>query len=151
MVTGNPLLGDRTDRPDISTGRESQVSTQHAVAAALVTGKAGVEQFTDACVNDPAVRALRGKVSVVRDESFANIAAAVEITTADGKTHQVAQKAARGSEANPMSDKDLEDKLRNAAAMAIPHNDISPLIDAIWQLDAGAPISGLAALTVPRG
>ncbi len=151
VVTGNPLLGIRTDRPDIATGRESQVSTQHAVAAALVTGQAGVEQYTDACVNDPAVRALRGKVSVVRDESFANIAAAVEITTADGATHRVAQKASRGSEANPMSDKDLEDKLRNAAAMAIPHNDVSPLIDAIWQLDAGAPISGLAALTVPRG
>jgi 2-methylcitrate dehydratase PrpD len=151
VVTGNPLLAIRTDRPDIATGRESQVSTQHAVAAALVTGEAGVAQFTDACVNDPAVRALRGKVSVVRDESFANIAAAVEITTADGTTHKVEQQASRGSEANPMSDQDLEDKLRAAAAMAIPRNDVSPLIDAVWQLDTGAPISGLAALTVPRG
>jgi 2-methylcitrate dehydratase PrpD len=150
VVTGNPLLAVRTDRPEIATGRQSQVSTQHAVAAALVTGQAGVAQFTDACVNDPAVRALRGKVSVVRDESFATIAAAVEITTADGATHKVAQKASRGSEANPMSDQDLEDKLRSAAAMAIPHNDVSPLIDAIWQLDTSAPISGLAALTVPR-
>jgi 2-methylcitrate dehydratase PrpD len=151
VVTGNPLLAIRTDRPDIATGRESQVSTQHAVAAALVTGQAGVEQFTDTCVNDPAVRALRGRVSVVRDESFANIAAAVEITTADGATHKIAQQASRGSEANPMSDKDLEDKLRAAAAMAIPRNDVSPLIDAIWQLDSSAPISGLAAFTVPRG
>jgi 2-methylcitrate dehydratase PrpD len=150
VVTGNPLLAIRTDRPRITTGRESQVSTQHAVAAALVTGQAGVAQFTDACVNDPAVRALRGKVSVVRDESFATIAAAVEIAMADGTTHKVAQKASRGSEANPMSDKDLEDKLRSAAAMAIPHNDVSPLIDAIWQLDTSAPISGLAALSVPR-
>jgi len=32
LVSGNPLLGVRTDRPNISTGRESQVSTQHAVA-----------------------------------------------------------------------------------------------------------------------
>jgi 2-methylcitrate dehydratase PrpD len=40
VVRGNPLLSDRTDRPDISTGRESQVSVQHAVAAALVTGEA---------------------------------------------------------------------------------------------------------------
>jgi 2-methylcitrate dehydratase PrpD len=150
VVTGNPLLAVRTDRPDIATGRESQVSTQHAVAAGLVTGQAGVAQFTDACVNDPAVRALRGKVSVVRDESFATIAAAVEITTADSVTHKVAQNASRGSEANPMSDKDLEDKLRTAAAMAIPHNDVSPLIDAIWQLDTSETISGLAAFTVPR-
>ncbi len=150
IVTGNPLLAARTDRPNISTGREAQVSTQHAVAAALVTGKAGVEQFTDACVNDAEVLALRGKVSVVRDEGFPTTSAAVEITTADGKAHQVSQAAACGSEANPMSDKDLEDKLRLAAADAIPGNDIAPLIRAIWQLDESEDISGLASLTVPR-
>ena len=54
-VRGNPLLLQRTDRPDVASGREAQVSLQHAVAAALVTGKAGLDQFTDACVNDPAV------------------------------------------------------------------------------------------------
>jgi D-isomer specific 2-hydroxyacid dehydrogenase, NAD binding domain/MmgE/PrpD N-terminal domain/MmgE/PrpD C-terminal domain len=43
-VFGNPLLAARTDRPNISTGGQSQVSVQHAVAAALVTGKAGVAQ-----------------------------------------------------------------------------------------------------------
>ena len=61
---GNPLLLQRTDRPEITTGRESQVSLQHAVAAALVRGKAGLAQFTDACVADPAISALRRKVEV---------------------------------------------------------------------------------------
>ena len=75
VVRGNPLLGLRADRPDISTGRELQVSVQHAVAAALVTGKAGLEQFTDACVRDERVQALRGKVVVERDEAFSTIAA----------------------------------------------------------------------------
>ena len=55
-VRGNPLLLQRTDRPEVATGRELQVSLQHAVAAALVLGKAGLDQFTDACVNDPAVK-----------------------------------------------------------------------------------------------
>jgi 2-methylcitrate dehydratase PrpD len=150
-VTGNPLLAIRTDRPNISTSGQSQVSVQHAVAAALVTGKAGVEQFTDACVHDPRVRALRGKVEVARDESFATVAAAVEITTADGKIHKLSITAARGSDANPMSDQDLEDKLRNAAAAAIPGNDIAPLVDAIWTLDKSADVAELAALAVPRG
>ena len=49
-------------RRDIATGRESQVSLQHAVAAALVLGKAGLDQFTDTCVNDPAVLAMRRKM-----------------------------------------------------------------------------------------
>ena len=69
-VTGNPLLGMRTDRPNISTSGQSQVSVQHAVAAALVTGKAGVEQFTDACVHDPRVQALRSKVEVRARREF---------------------------------------------------------------------------------
>ena len=150
VVRGNPLLGLRTDRPDISTGRELQVSVQHAVAAALVTGKAGLDQFTDACVRDPKVLALRSKVEVERDDAFSTIAAAVEITTADGTVHKLSQPAARGSDVNPMSDVDLEAKLRTAAAGWDPRYDVKPLIAAIWALDECTDASGLAALAVPR-
>jgi 2-methylcitrate dehydratase PrpD len=149
-VAGNPLLGIRTDRPKISTSAQSQVSVQHAVAAALITGKAGVEQFADSCVNDPKVQALRGKVEVLRDEKFATVAAAVEIATADGKVHKLSTAAARGSDDNPMSDKDLEEKLRTAVAGWNPRHDIAPLIDAIWALDRSEDTSKLAALTVAR-
>ena len=41
VLRGHPLLSDRTDRPDIATGRESQVSVQHAIAAALLLGTGG--------------------------------------------------------------------------------------------------------------
>jgi 2-methylcitrate dehydratase PrpD len=122
---------------------------QHAVAAALVTGKAGVEQFADACVHDPRVAALRGKVTVTRDDSFATTAAAVEIATADGKLHKLHQRAARGSDDNPMTDRELEDKLREAAR-AVPRNDVAALIEAIWTVDDCADIAKLTALTVPQ-
>ncbi len=150
VVRGHPLLAVRTDRPDIATGREAQVSVQHAVAAALVTGQAGLEQFTDACVRDPRVQALRSKVEVLRDESFSTIAASVEITTADGKVHRLAQAAARGSDVNPLSDTDLEGKLRMLAAGWDPHYDATPLIDAIWALDRSTDAGKLASLVVPR-
>jgi len=150
VVTGNPLLALRADRPEISSGRESQVSVQHAVAAALVTGRAGIDEFTDACVQNPQVLALRRKVAVVREESFATTAAAVEIATADGQTHRLSQAAARGSRDNPMSDTDLEDKLRQAAAAVMPGHDVAALIEAIWTLDDSNDVSTLAALTAPR-
>lgn len=150
VVRGNPLLAARTDRPEISTGRESQVSVQHAVAAALVTGKAGIDQFTDACVRDPRVLALRKQVEVLRDEAFSTIAAAVEISSADGTIHKLSQPAARGSDINPMSDADLEAKLRTSAADWDPRYDVEPLIAAIWALDRSADVSGLASLAVPR-
>ena len=150
VVRGHPLLSVRTDRPDISTGRESQVSVQHAVAAALVTGKAGLDQFSDACVRDPRVLALRSKVELLRDSAYSTIAAAVEITTLDGMTHKLSQPAARGSDVNPMSDSELEGKLRTAAAGWDPRHDITPLIDAIWSLDRSSDVSKLASLAVPR-
>ena len=149
VVRGNPLLSIRADRPNISTGREAQVSVQHAVAAALVFGKAGLDQFTDSCVRDGNVLKLRSKVEVLRDESLSTIAAAVEVTTADGRTHKLTQTAARGSDVNPLSDRNLEDKLRAAAAGWNPGHDVTPLIDAIWTIDESSDVSGLASLTVP--
>jgi 2-methylcitrate dehydratase PrpD len=150
VVRGNQLLAHRTDRPEISTGRESQVSVQHAVAAALVHGKAGIDQFTDACVNDPRVGSLRRKVEVLRDETFSTIAAAVEITSADGTVHRLAQSAARGSDVNPMSDADLEQKLRTVTASWNPKADAGPLIDEVWSLDKSDDVSRLTSLAVPN-
>ena len=58
--------------------------------------------------------------------------------------------AARGSAQNPMSDADLEAKLRTAAAGWNVQHDVTPLIDAIWALDSNADVSKLASLAVPR-
>jgi len=150
-VRGNPLLLQRTDRPDISTGRESQVSLQHAVAAALVLGKAGLEQFTDACVNNPAVLEMRRKVEVASDPKISTIAVEMDFWTKDGKKHSVSTQAARGSSSNPLTDEEIEEKLRAEAGDWRPGHDIQPLIDAVWALDRNSDVSNLAAMTVPRG
>jgi 2-methylcitrate dehydratase PrpD len=127
-------------------------------AAFLNAAGANVFDFCDthvrtvihACVNDPAVLGLRGKVIVEGDPAISTVAVAVDIT-AGGKTHNLAQAAARGGDRNPMSDKDLEDKLRTAAAGWDPRHDIAPLIDAVWALEQSADVSKLASLAVPRG
>ncbi len=149
-VRGNPLLLQRTDRPEVATGRESQVSLQHAVAAALVQGKAGLDQFTDACVNDPAVKEMRRKIEVASDPALSTIAAEMDFFTADGKKHSVTTQAARGSSSNPMKDTEIEDKLRAEAGRWRPGHDIQPLIDAVWTLEKSSDVSNLAAMTVPR-
>ena len=150
VVRGHPLLSHRTDRPDVSTGSESQVSVQHAVAAALVHGEAGLDQFSDECVRDPQVIAMRRRVEVIRDPAIATVAAAVELSTRDGTTHSLSTSAARGSPSNPMRDQDVEDKLRTIAASWRADHGVQPLIDAIWTLEKSSDVSGLLALTVPR-
>jgi 2-methylcitrate dehydratase PrpD len=148
VARGNPLLLQRTDRPDVRTGREAQVSLQHAVAAALVRGKAGLDQFTDACVNDPAVSAMRRKVEVTAKPGLSTIAAEMDFVTADGRTHTVSTQAARGSAANPLKDTEIEDKLRTEADSWQKGHDIQKLIDAVWAVDRSEDVSTLAAFAV---
>ena len=150
LARGNPLLVQRTDRPEVATGRESQVSLQHAVAAALVLGKAGLEQFTDACVNDPQVSAMRRRIFVESAPDISTIAVEMEFKTADGKVQKMATQAAKGSAANPLKDAEIERKLRDEAKSWNAKHDIQPLIDAVWSLDKSTDASTLAALTTPR-
>ena len=148
-VRGNPLMLQRTDRPEPATGREAQVSLQHAVAAALLRGKAGLEEFTNACVDDPAIKALRRKVEVAADPAISTIAVEVDFFTGDGRKHGVSTAAARGSSANPLNDAEIEQKLLDEAKSWRPGHDVRPLIDAVWSLETCADVSTLAAMTVP--
>ncbi len=148
-VRGNPLLLQRTDRADITTGREAQVSLQHCVAAALVLGKAGLDQLTDACVADPAIKALRAQFECASDDGISTIAAEMDIWTVDGKKHALSTQAARGSSSNPLKDAEIEAKLRDEARRWEPDHDIQPLIDAVWALDRSEDVSSLLALGVP--
>ena len=147
---GNPLLLQRASRPDVSTGREAQVSLQHAVAAALVHGKAGLDQFTDACVNDPATIEMRRRIEVTADPRISTIAVEMELWTTDGTHHRASTKAARGSPSNPMKDSEVEAKLRAEAGRWRPGYDVQPLIDAVWSLEKSGDVASLAAMTTPR-
>jgi 2-methylcitrate dehydratase PrpD len=148
-IRGNPLLLQRTDRPNVASGREAQVSLQHAVAAALVRGKAGLAEFTDACVADLAVADLRKRIAVAADPDLSTIAVDMEIRTRDGKTQAVATRAARGSAANPLKDSEIEAKLLAEAASWRPGHDVKPLIDAVWSLERLDDAARLAAMTIP--
>jgi 2-methylcitrate dehydratase PrpD len=150
VVRGHPLLKQRTDRPEIDTGRVAQVSVQHGVAVSLIYGDAALERYTDACVREPAVAALRRKVTVEVDENIAAEGAAVSITMADGTRHDLTVKHARGSAQRPMSDAELEEKFRINARGWNPDHDVDALIKAVWDLDRSDDVGAIMALTVPR-
>jgi 2-methylcitrate dehydratase PrpD len=135
MVKGHPLLRERADRPNVTTGVEAQVSLQHSVAVAFLYGAAGVKEYSDACVNDPAVLALRAKVAAEDDASIPPDGAVVTLRTASGDMRSAHIAHARGSLARPLSDRELEAKLRDLAAYGAPGVDAGRLIDAIWTLD----------------
>lgn len=150
VVRGHPLLGQRTNRPNVTTGREAQVSAQHSVAIALLRGAAGLEQYSDAAVRDPAVLDLRRKVRVQDDPSMTIEAAEVIIALRDGKVLRKLVEQAHGGEKDPLSDAELEAKLRDLAAFGKSGCDTAALIDAVWSLDRNTHAGSVMALAVPR-
>ncbi|WP_133647102.1 MmgE/PrpD family protein [Paraburkholderia flava] len=135
-LTGHPLLRARTDRPNPKSGREAQVSAQHAVAVALATGRAGLAEFSDAAVADPALSAFGARVAFVDDPQFEVESAQVVLHLVSGRTLACKVDAARGSLAAPLTDHELEAKLATLAAYGGSTVDPQPLLASLWSLDA---------------
>jgi 2-methylcitrate dehydratase PrpD len=150
VVRGNPLLSQRTDRPHVTTGREAQVSTQHSVAVALLFGKAGLQEYTDACVQDAGVRSLRSRVVMERDPAIPAASAIVRIFTRDGREHGTTIDHAYGSAQRPMTDQDLEKKLRELAVPVLGERKPGDLIDAVWSLEKRDDASEVLRFAVPE-
>jgi len=104
-VTLHPLAIERGDRPHPRDGTEARLSAQHCAAVALLYGKAGVEQFTDAAVADPEARRLRERVTIKPDGGLDKMACVLEV---DGRVKQAELRLA-------MSDAELEAKFRALA------------------------------------
>ena len=147
---GHPLLGQRADRPNVATGREAQVSAQHAVAVCLMHGRAGLEEFSDAAVSDARIQALRKKVSIVDAPDIAVEGVRVVAERSDGTEETVIVDHALGTDARPLSDADLEEKCRSLAAFGAPAcKQTDALIDLVWGLDEQEDASALMRLVTP--
>jgi 2-methylcitrate dehydratase PrpD len=148
-VRGHPLLRERTDRPAPETGRTARVSLQHSVAVAFLHGAAGLAQYEDRCVADPAVHALRAKIAVEEDESVPVEAAIVTVRLSDGMTLFEHVRDGRGTPGRPMSDADLDAKVRELAAAA-PFVDAAGLIAAIRGIEAEPDAGRIVRMTIPK-
>jgi len=145
-VRGHPLLRQRTDRKRPRSGSEAQVSLQHTAAVCMLHGKADVAEYTDARANEPAVQAFGERVEVHDDPALPVEAIAVSLRTTDGRTLTHAVEHAVGSLGRPMTDAQIEEKVRTHAAMNAPAVAVDRLIDAVWALDRADDAGAIARL-----
>lgn len=148
-VRGNPLLGERADRPTPRTGREASLSVQHCCAVAFVDSAAGLRQFTDAAVAQPAVLALRARVEMQRDPSVGAEEAHVTVRTASGASYTKHVPHLRGSLQCPMTDAELEAKFLDQARIGAPACGAKSLIDALWHIEELDDVAKLMPMLVP--
>jgi len=148
-VRGNPLLRERADRPAPRGSGEASVSVHHCCAVAFIHGAAGVRQFTDEAVAQPAVRALRAKVAMTEDAAVGIEEAYVIVRTRSGASYEKHIPHLRGGLQCPMSDAELEAKFLDQAALGAPGCDAKRIIDAIWHIDKLDDVAGLVRMMVP--
>jgi len=145
-LSGHPLLRQRADRPQVSTGRLSQVSAQHAIAIALRRGQAGLAEFSDEAVTETLRDGIRPRVVFIDDASRAVDSVLFSATTVDGQRCEFDITCAKGGSLNPMSDTDLEAKLDTACAYRGLSLDCGAIADAVWSLDAAENAAGFMPL-----
>jgi len=149
-VQGSALLLARGDRP-VRNERDARVSIHHCAACALLLGRAGVPEFAEPMVFRPDIVSLRQKVKAELDASLPDGAARVSIQLASGKMLSETVRAARGSVVDPLSDLDIEAKLRDCSRSSGTDWNPDTVIEDVWRLDTLADVSSLMSVGNGRG
>jgi 2-methylcitrate dehydratase PrpD len=147
----HPLVLELTGKKTPQVGLEGKFSVFHSAAVAIIHGEGGEDVYSDACVRDPQVIALRDKVSAAVDKSVHEDAAHVTIKLKDGRTLEKHVEHAIGSLARPMSDADLEAKFRKFAQGILPAAGTDALIKLCWTLEKLESAGDIARAAVPAG
>ncbi|WIW89428.1 MmgE/PrpD family protein [Sphingobium sp. V4] len=143
-----PVAVDVAGNMGPTTPYEAKFSIGFCVATALVFGEVGPAAFTFERLADPALRALRGRVTLTRSSRFeaefpAMRGAAIEIETADGRRLRHDQPTRLGSPEFPVTDEQLSDKFRRLAGATL--GDLTDsVLDGLWTTAQG-PRAGLEA------
>ena len=103
------------DHTEIPGSYSAKMSIPYATAAGLLYGRAGLQEFTDEAVRDPAIQALTKKVRVTADETLSRVfpeiqAAVVEIRSGDGSVYSDRVDFPKGEPENPLSDQEFRER-----------------------------------------
>jgi 2-methylcitrate dehydratase PrpD len=141
----HPLVLELTGKRTPQTGLEGKFSVYFAVAVAIVAGAAGVKQFSDEWVRQPAVVALRDRVVATADPKIGEAQARAVITLKDGQRLEKFVEHAVGSVEQPMSDADLDAKVRDLCEGILPPVQTARLIDVCRGIERQPEARAIAA------
>jgi 2-methylcitrate dehydratase PrpD len=146
-----PLVLDLCNQQNITRGLQGKFSVYHGVAVGLVRGKAGLEEYRDRAVNDPEIKRVRENATATGDASLTPDQVHVEVDLADGRRieHFVAQSL--GNIHRPLSDRQLEDKFRDQARLALPDSQVDAVVRSCWSLADLDDVREVIDAAVPAG
>jgi 2-methylcitrate dehydratase PrpD len=136
-----PLVLDLCNQTNITKGLQGKFSVYHGAAVGLVRGKAGIREYTDEAVNDPAVKRVRELATAVGDPSITEDQAHIEVELASGERITEFVEQSLGNVHRPLTDAQLEEKFRDQA-----HGNVDEAIRLCWRIDELADVNELIRL-----
>jgi len=130
-----PLVLDLCNQQNITKGLQGKFSVYHGAAVGLVRGKAGIQEYTDEAVNDPAVKRVRERATATGDASLTDDQAYIEVELTNGTKLEKLIEASLGNLARPLSDRQLDAKFRDQGVLALPIAQVDRMIDLCWRID----------------
>ena len=144
-----PLVLDLCNQQGISTGLQGKFSVYHGAAIGLVRGKAGVQEYTDAAVNDPDIKRVREIATATADPAVTEDQAGIEVELRDGRRLSLFVEQSLGNINKPLSDRQLDAKFCDQAVANLPAGDVERLIELTWKLEELADVSEIVQAAVP--
>ena len=131
------------DRP--ASGLEGKFSMPFCAAAAIVSGRVGIDTFEDAAMRDPRITAMLSRVTMQVDETLNKAAptlsqARVQIRLNDGREIAADANGARGYPDRPASDEELAAKFMACAGRALTREASSALLAALKSIESVADV-----------
>jgi 2-methylcitrate dehydratase PrpD len=111
------------DHTEISGITSAKMSTPYSVAVALITGKAGMDEFSEKYISNPDILDLNRKVKVVEDAELTKLvpgkrAARAEVKMHNGRIFSDQVDLPKGEPENPLTQQELADKFIALAMFA---------------------------------
>lgn len=149
-VNGNEIHERQLSRFPVNTVLEAQFSLPYTLAAALVTGSAGLDQYTLAAIKRAEIAPLAERVTVRRDPSIAETGEPrLEFALNDGRILIETVHVPKGHPKNPLTLEELTTKFRTNAGLVLPGEKVAGLTDAMIHLEELPDVRPLVASLDP--
>jgi 2-methylcitrate dehydratase PrpD len=148
-LTVSPHVLELTGKKTPQVGLEGKFSIYHSAAIAVLFGAAGEKEYSDECVRDPRVVALRERVQPTIDPKMRDDEARVKITLKDGRVLQKHVTHAIGSLERPMSDADLNSKFHVLADDILGREHAQRLLALTWDMETLADAADICRMSAP--
>ncbi|ULA69718.1 MAG: putative 2-methylcitrate dehydratase 1 [Nitrospira sp.] len=145
------IIGRDPEKWQPATRETADHSFPYCVAVALVDGRVSMNSFTPKRLRDPRLHELMKKIHVVNLPELEHrypttMPTRLTIRSAKGATYSRQVDQPLGHPGHPLSDREVEDKLRRLASRRIERAQLRRLLDFVWNLEAQQDIAALMPL-----